>query len=921
MIPPAFRWIIARRLARERPRTLLTLLGVALGVGVFVAVRLASTSALASFSGTVDAVAGKANLELASGTEGFDERAFTLARSVAGVRAAAPVVQVDALARPGAPAPPGRAGRAGTATSGAGAAVPAGAGRRHGSAANAPDEPRARSLYPDQVLVIGVDSFSEGPFQRFLAWDEPDSLPAEGSRALEFLSDPRAAAITRTLAARHGLGLGDSLTVLSSGRPLVLHVRAILESPALQHAYGGNVVVVDIATAQEGFNRLGRLDRVDLIVEPTRLDAVALELRRRLPADILVEAPAARSRQVENMVRAFELNLTALSFIALFVASFLVLNAVSMSVTRRRGEIGVLRAVGMTRRQVAAMFVGEGATFGVVGAGLGLVLGTLLARAALGAVSSTLSDLYLVYQARTLHPDASSYAIAGGLGVAVAVLAALVPALEASRTRPSSAMREGADVVVPRAALRAWTLAGLVLLGSAALIAAWTVRERRPWGGFLSAFVTVIAGSALAPGFTLALETLLGRPLRRLFGIEGALATGFLRVSVARTSVVVAALMVSVGMWVALSVMVGSFRRTVSTWVNQTIRGDLYVEPVGHRLNLSSTVLPDALVDSTRALPDVAAIVTYRGARIVYGGRPAFAAGIDFDVQRRFGRLSFARGSGPEILRRALRRSEVIVSESFARHHRLAPGDSITLGGGEGRPPAARAPPARAAAITGQAAGTRLRVAGVFYDYSTDAGVVMMDRGLYSRLWGSRTESMAVYLRPGSDPDAVRERIIGLAGPELLLSVMPSRALRARALEVFDQTFRITYALQAIAILVAVLGVIGTLTALVLQRRREIGVLRAAGARRGQVIEIVMLESGLLGLIGALLGCLAGVVLALILVHVINTQYFGWTIRVRFDPGVFASAVLVMTAAATLAGVSPARLAAGRLAAEALREE
>ncbi len=873
----AFRWIIARHLARERLRTLLTLAGVALGVGVFVSVRLASTSALASFTDTVDAVAGRANLELSGGSEGIDERAFPLARGTAGVIAAAPIVQIDALARPGGPA-----------------------SRR---ASDDPDAMRARVSYPDQVLVLGVDVFSEAAFERFRLWGDADSATAgAGPAALEFLNDPRAAAITRALATRHGLAPGDSLTVLSSGLPVVLIVRRVIESQALQQAYGGNVVIVDLAAAQQHFNRLGRLDRIDLVVDPARRDAVAAELTRRLPAGVTVETPRGRSRQVENMVRAFQLNLTALSFIALFVASFLILNTVSMSVTRRRREIGIVRALGMTRADVAALFVSEGVFFGVIGGAIGLVLGTLLARTTLGAVSQTLNDLYLVYHAQTLRPDVASYVIAYVLGVLVSLAAALVPALEAAATPPASTVRQGAFTPPSHRGFGRWTLLGAMLLGAAALVAVWTVSTHRPWGGFVSAALVLAAGSALAPGFTLAIESAVAPLARRLGGIEAALATGFLRASVARTSVVVAALMVSVGMWVALSIMVGSFRRTVDTWIQQSVRGDLYVEPAGHRLNLSSTVLSASLVDSLRRTPAIAAVDTYRGSRITYGGRPAFVAGIDFEVQRRFGRLSFTRGDPRELLARARSRDEVIASESFAHHHRVAPGDSIALAGADGRV-------------------RRLRVAGVFYDYSSDAGIVMMDRGLYARMWSDRTESLALYLAPGADADAVRARLVLLAGPDLLLSITPNRALRTRVLEVFDQTFRITYALQAIAILVAVLGVFGTLTALVLQRRREIGILRATGALRSQVMKMVLVESGLLGLIGALLGAIAGVLLALVLVHVINTQYFGWTIRMAIDPWVFVSAVFAMAAAAMLAGIGPARLAAGRLAAEAVRAE
>jgi putative ABC transport system permease protein len=210
----------------------------------------------------------------------------------------------------------------------------------------------------------------------------------------------------------------------------------------------------------------------------------------------------------------------------------------------------------------------------------------------------------------------------------------------------------------------------------------------------------------------------------------------------------------------------------------------------------------------------------------------------------------------------------------------------------------------------------KLPIAGVFYDYSTDAGAVIMDRGLYARLWGDdRTESLAIYTELGANVDEVRQAFVTLAGPGVLLSVTPNQALRNRVLSVFDQTFRITWVLQTIAVFVSVLGVISTLTTLVLQRRREFAVLRAAGARKRQIRTLVLVESAVLGISGALLGCLAGLVLAWLLVHVINREFFGWSIQMTVDPWIFVQAVTL------LAGLVPARLATGPATAAALRVE
>jgi putative ABC transport system permease protein len=865
-----WRWFIARRLLAERSRTLLTVLGVALGVGVLVSVRLANRSAFASFSDTVDAVTGRANLQVAGTSEGFDERWFPFVLRAPDVDAAAPVVEAWVPARPGRRPPP------------------------------RPDAPRGG--WDETVLLLGVDPFREAPFARTAGPSD-----ARAAAALAALLEPGAAAVPRAFAARHRLHAGDPLPILCSGRAETLRVRVMLATEALQQAYGGNVVIVDIATAQEALDRTGVIDRIDLRVDPERRDRVRAWLARRLPPGLTADLPRGRTRQIEELVAAFALNLTALSFVALFVAVFLIFNAVGLSVLRRRAELGMLRALGVTRAGIAALFLGEGAAIGLAGGLAGVGVGWLFARATLKAVSRTLTDLYLVRQAGSVRLDAGTVALGVALGGMAATLAALAPAIEAARTPPARAMREGAFVAPGRSALRRWTSGSLILLLAAAGVAWWTVGQHRPMGGFVSAFLALCGCAALSPAAVRAGEWLLGPPLARFGGITAVLGIRYLGAALLRSSVVVAAIAVSVGMTVALTLMVGSFRRTVDTWVTQTIRGDLYVEPVGHRDLGAATRLPGAFVAAVRALPGVRDVDSYRGTRLQVDGRLAWAAGVEFAVQARLDHLQFlpVAGRAPrarDVLARALASDGCVVTESFAHRHHVAAGDTLTLD-----VPAGRA---------------RLPVAGVFYDYSTDAGAVFVDRALYARLWRDpRTESVALYLAPGADADRVRRAVLAAAGPGLLLQVTPNQALRSRVLRVFDQTFRITWALQAIAVAVAVLGVFGTMTALVLQRARDLGVLRAAGALRAQVRAVVLVESGLLGAIGAALGCALGLVLALLLVHVINRQFFGWTIRFAPDPRVFLQAFAVMVPAALLAGLAPARHAARPVAAEAVREE
>ena len=865
------RWLLWRRLARERGRAALTVLGVGLGVSVFVAIRLASGSALASFGETVDAVSGRANLEVAAVADGFDERLYARIRREPGVRAAAPIVEVSALAMPGASRP---------------------------RAATRDVAPGERAGFNESVLVLGVDPFAEPPFARL----EGERGPLAGSPALRLLSEPGSVLITRALATRRGLRLGDTLSVLASGAPVALRVAAVLEGEALGQALGGNVVLADLATVQEVFARAGRLDRVDLLVDPAKRESVQRSLAAWLPAEAVAEMPRARTRQVENLVRAFSLNLLALSFIAVFVSAFLIFNAVALAVVRQRGEIGLWRALGLTRGQVAGVFLAEGALLGLGGGVLGAGLGALLANAALAQVGRTLTALYLVAQTSRLWLDPVTLALGIGIGVISAMCSALAPALEAAATPPGATLREGALVEARRSSYGRLAGAGAVTLLAAGGVSLWTHVAREPLGGFVAAFL-VLAGFALMTPLWTRAAARLAEPLARRLDVAVTLGVRAVRDAAARASAVIAALMVAVGMLVALTVMVGSFRHTVERWITQTLRGDLYVEPVGHRASQHATALPVALVSAARALPGVRAVDTYRGSRVTLDGKLAQIVGIEFAVQRTYGQLAFVGGANArDVLERAVRNGGVIVTESFAHRHHVRAGDRVRL-------PAAQGP-------------VELAVEGVFYDYSTDAGAVLMDRALYARLWrDDRTESLALYLDPGASVQGVREAFLRLAGPDRWLHVTPNQELRRRVLKVFDETFRITWVLQAIAVLVSMLGVVSTLTTLVLQRGRELATLRAVGARAGQVRALVLAESALLGVAGSALGCVAGLLLALVLVHVINRQFFGWSIELVLEPGVFVGSVALMTATATLAGLLPARLATSTGVASALRTE
>lgn len=384
--------------------------------------------------------------------------------------------------------------------------------------------------------------------------------------------------------------------------------------------------------------------------------------------------------------------------------------------------------------------------------------------------------------------------------------------------------------------------------------------------------------------------------LGRVFGIEGRLAASQIRASTRRLSVSVAALAVSLALTVAIAVMVGSFRQTVLLWVDQSMGADLYVRPGTPARSQGAPTLSQETLDLLSSHPAVAAADGYRALDLPYQGRIVKLGTGDFAVQVEHGRMVFKTPGDPKaLLQRAREKGQVFISESFALRFGVREGGSVEL-----------ATPQGPRAFT---------VAGQFYDYSSDGGTLTLDQALFEKHFGaSRPTHLALYLKPGTDAEAVREEMQTRLEGRGFVSIFTNAGLRAEVLRIFDGTFAITWALEIIAVLVAMAGVAATMLTLVLERREELRLLRLAGAEAGQVRRTILIESGLIGAVSQALGLVVGVLLSLVLIHVINPQSFGWSIQFH-TPWAFLLGSTVLTVLCTmLAGLWPARRAVKKLA-------
>jgi putative ABC transport system permease protein len=862
-----FHQFILRPLVTEKVRTITTILGVSLGIAVVIAIQLTNASSIRGFETALETVAGKTAIEIHGAGTGVDETVIPQLGWLREYGVISPVIESNAALVVG--------------------------------------DPRQLSRRQmEAVKVLGIDILRDQPFRDYnLLEIEQDNgrtgEQANGTREfntqqfLAILTSPQTVVITEKLASRRHYPLGAEMRLMIGDRVLPFTVRGILKNEGPARVLDGNFILMDIAAAQFAFDRLGRVDRVDVLLPEgadvrQSLDAIA----GRLPPGLSAERPSRRSDQVETMLAAFHTNLTALSWIALIVGLFLVYNTVTISVVARRQEIGTLRALGLSRQKVLLLFLGEATALAVIGIAIGLGLARLLADAAVTLTSSTVSTLYIAAVSAPPDMNITHLWTAIAIGLPLSLIAAAIPAIEASQVPPTAAMR-GHDTLEMRVRFKpAALIVAVIFLVLAYALAQLPPVGRRPVFGYMSSFAMVIGGAFLVPAIMYVLAKIGRAFLRGTLGVEGLLAHANLVSAIPRLSISVAALSVSLSMMVAIAVMIGSFRDTVVYWVGQTLKADLFIGP-GIRPTVGSeqTVSQD-VIDTLARHPQVAALDQFRNVDLIFEGNLAVLGAGSYDVVLNEGSLLFkSPDNAREEMRRAIGQDAAIVSEPFAMRYHKQAGDTIDIPTPQGVHP--------------------FRIAAIYYDYASDRGVVILDRGTFRKYFGDLPPTgVAAYLTPGADPEQVRAEMLDMIDEGHRAFIFSNRTLREEILVVFDSTFAITYALEVIAIVVAMLGVAGTLLTLVLERRRELSLLRLTGADRRQVRRMVIIEAALIGAVSQGIGLAVGLGLSMVLIYVINVQSFGWTIQFHLPLAFLLQATIAVVIATSVAGIYPARRAA-----------
>jgi putative ABC transport system permease protein len=726
------------------------------------------------------------------------------------------------------------------------------------------------------LLVLGTDMTGDRSLRDY---DLDDADEAMIDDPLVFLAQADSIMLTREFANRNGIAVNGRVQVGTVLGPREFTVRGIMKSSGLSSAFGGNLAVMDIYAAQRMFGRGRTFDRIDLATQPgTTLAQAQEELRGILGPGFEVDTPSGRGRQFESITAAYSIMVSISSVFALFIGMFIIYNSFSIAVTQRRSEIGILRALGATG---------------------GLVLGLLIARSIAATIGALMKDVYGVAQrADDIATNPMLLAAALAVGVVTSVIAALIPARQAARVDPVQALQKGKYQTLSAAESRVRLITASIL--ATLSLVCLTVQTSRVvfYVGYAGVIVlALLLGPVLALGLSRGLRPL----LKRLRPIEGALAADSLIQSPRRTSACVAALMLSLALVTAFAGMARASYLSITEWLNTALNPDLFISPA-QDIVVRTLRFPAEMAGELAAIPGIARVQKVRNARIVYRGTPVMIVATEIASLSQTAPQPTVEGSQHDMYSRTAGGTGLMVSDNFARLQHVHLGDAVEI-------------PAPYGTI-------RLPIAGIVVDYSDQQGSILMDLSLYEKYWKDDSVNVfRLYLTGGASVSAVKERILTRYAGERQVFVLTNGDVKSYILRVTDQWFSLTSIQIAVAVLVAILGIVNTLTVSIIDRRRELGVLKAVGGVGSQIRRTIWMEAVSIGTLGLILGFGLGAVNLYYILQIAEHDIAGMRLDYVFPVSMAFSMVPTILGAAFAAALWPAESAVRGSLVEALEYE
>jgi putative ABC transport system permease protein len=747
------------------------------------------------------------------------------------------------------------------------------------------------------LLVLGVDMTGDRSLRDYDLENADETIIED---PLVFLAQPDSLIITSEFSERTGLRLNDRLTMQTVAGAKSFTIRGVMKSGGLSSAFGGNLAIMDIYATQFVFGRGRKFDRVDLKVLPGKdVETVRRELQSLLGAGLQVDPPSSRGQQFEAMSQVYSMTANVTSLFALFIGLFLIYNTFSIAVSQRRSEIGILRALGAQQGQIRRLFLVESGIAGLFGSLLGIGLGILIARSLASYLSNLLGEIYGVGEkAAEVSANPALLGAALVIGVTTSLIAGWIPARNASGIDPVKALQKGRLQIISEGENRA-RLYAAIAAAAAAVLSVWVGHNRLFfYAGYL---LSILAALLMTPALCVWLTRLLRPAMKELRPVEGALAADSLLQAPRRTSGTVAALSLSIALVVGLGGVARSSYDSIRQWMDAALNPDLFVTS-SESITQRSFRYPESLGGELEQILGVEEVQPVRNARIVYQGTPVMVVAADTEQISRRVKLRVIAGRDSDMYVRAGRGEGVVVSDNFALLRRVGLGDTIEI-------------PASTGVV-------RLPVLGIVQDYSDQQGTIMMDRSVWKRHWNDDTINVfRVYVAKGHSIAQVRQRILDRFGSQTRLFVFTNEDLRSYILKITDQWFGLTYVQILVAVLVAILGIVNTLTVSIADRRRELGVLQAVGGLRNQIRHTIWMEAATIGVLGLVIGFALGAVQLHYILEVTRRDLAGLRLDYQFPAGLAFVLLPVMLGAAFLAALGPAEGAVRGSLVEALEYE
>ncbi len=834
-------WQVASRQWRtHRLRVAMTTLGIALGVAVFFAIRTANSALLDSLTLTVERLAGKSTLEVSAGETGFPEEVLDTVRATPGVQLAEPVIEVI-----------------------------------------------AHTAFQDEgnLMILGVDTTGDQQLRQY----EFDKSQTQIADPLTYLAQPNSILLSRAFAERHGLKIGDHFPIFTAHGKEDFAVEGVFKPTGVGEVFGGNIAVMDVYSAQVVFGRGHNFDRIDMMNSPSvSVDALQQRLKARLPAGIEVMRPDMKGQALENAVTAMRLGMLITSFIALLVGVYIIFNSFTIAVNQRWKEIGILRAVGVERGNINAMFLGEALLMGVIGSGAGIVLGYYVATAAnkaMGSIAASVYGIVSISVAPKLHPDLILTAFA--LGMAASLGGAWMPARAASYLDPILALHN-IESRQKESAL-GW---GRTALGAIVLLVSMLLIQFSPSGVGMVFQFSYAALQLL--GLTMLLPLMVHwsaraiRPLMdRAGGSEGALAVDAMIQSPRRSAATVGALMVGLMFVYSTAAYIQSYKFMIDRWTNQMLNADLMVS-TSTLLRSTSYHFSEDLGKRIAALPEVSHVQDVRFTIVPYNGDTAAICAIEMDTFLTRSENSILNGNKKAAEALLPRGAAVLVSKNFAARWRLKAGNQVHLDTPTGP--------------------LDLPIVGMVEDYRSDKGTIFMERTLYKRYWkDDAVDFVDIKLKPGQNATVVKHEIEKMTAGSEHAIVYTNVEFRTWIGSLVDKFFMLNYMQLVVAVIVAVVGIANTLIISVAERRREFGIIRAIGGYQKQIRKMVLLEAFSISVVGVLVGAVAALFNIQFLSRTVSTVLAGYDVPFYFPWLLILETFPAVVAVSLLAGWIPAR--------------